>query len=388
MRRRDVAVAVAVTGLLLSACGSETKDAVGASPSAEGTPAASAAPTPSATPTAEAAADPASVKANELGKVPVMMYHQIKAPAEGKKIGEYDQTPDEFRAELTRMYDAGFRPVTTRDLIAGKIDIPAGKHPVVLTFDDASASQIQIGADGNPTADSAVGIMEQFEKDHPDWKSTASMYVNTAPKAFLDDKALPWLAANGYEIGAHTVNHANLKQSSDATVQKELGKNVADVLAIVPGYEITTMARPFGIAAVNEALMYAGSFEGQDYKFDGVLLVGSDPSKSPFNAEFDPHYVHRIRSGPKTAPVDTDSTFWLDLFDKGKWSVYTSDGNPDKISYPADSTVKIADKYKDKANPYAESGSSMATSAPTSASTSSPEPTTTSSPEATSTPSS
>lgn len=366
MRRRGVAAAAAVTGLLLTACGSDTKDAVPASPAAE-TPVATAAPSVTPTPTVDAAVDPASVEANELGRVPVFMYHQIKA----EPNQEYDQTPEEFKAELQRLYDMDFRPITLRDFLEGKIDIPAGKHPFLMTFDDSSPTQIKIGPDGSPTPETAVGILEQFEKDHPDWTSTGVFYVNTVPTPFNDEKGLPWLAANGYEIGAHTAEHVNLKKLSDANVQKQLAKNVADIQKLVPGYDVFSLSRPFGIASTNEELMYSGSYEGTSYEFDGVMLVGSDPNKSPFHEEFDGHYIHRIRSGPKARPVDTDSKYWLDLLDKGKWTVYTSDGNPDVISYPDDSTIKVASKWADKVKTYSKSSTGSSSSSSSSSSGSS-----------------
>ena len=357
MRRRGVAAAVAVTGLLLTACGSETKEAVPASPASEGTPSASPSATPTVEPTA-AAVDPAGVKANELGKVPVMMYHQVKVDAHDA----YDQTPDDFRKELERLYKDDYRPVTARDFIAGKIDIPAGKHAVVMTFDDSSVSQAQIGADGNPTADSALGIMEKFAKDYPDWKSTATFYVNTEPAPFNDAKVMPWLVEHGYEVGSHTITHANLKNLSESGALKEIGGNVRDIQAALPGYTVTTFARPFGIAPANLQLLHGGTYESTTYKFDGVMLVGSDPNKSPFNADFDPFAIHRIRSGSKTKPVDMDATYWMASLEAGPSSVYTSDGDPDKISYPATSTIKIADKYKDKANAYSATSSSSGSS--------------------------
>jgi hypothetical protein len=51
--------------------------------------------------------DPARVRANELGVIPVMMYHQIKP----KITGPYDTTPRDFRAGLQRMFRAGYRPI-------------------------------------------------------------------------------------------------------------------------------------------------------------------------------------------------------------------------------------------------------------------------------------
>ena len=51
--------------------------------------------------------------------------------------------PEDFKNELVRMHKDGFVPVTFRDMIAGNIDIPAGKHPVVMTFDDSSPGHMR-----------------------------------------------------------------------------------------------------------------------------------------------------------------------------------------------------------------------------------------------------
>lgn len=343
MRRPRVVLAVAVTGLLLTACASDT-DADSEPPGAGvASPSASATPTPTA-----AAVNPASVEANELGRVPVMMYHKLMD--ETCTACVYDQTPEEFRDELQRMYDADFRPITTAQLISGEFDVPAGKRPVVLTFDDGDKSQIQIGPDGTPTADSAVGIMEAFEGDNPDWKSTASFYVNSNP--FEDDEGVRWLVENGYEVGVHTMDHINLKQSSEAEIQEQIGGNIAEIKEIAPDATMTTMAKPFGIAPENVALLESGSYEGGSYELAGTLDVGSDPSVSPYSADFDPYSINRIRSGPKDKPVDTDSTWWLDGLEDGTWTPFVSDGDPNTISYPADSTVEISADWESKASEY------------------------------------
>jgi peptidoglycan/xylan/chitin deacetylase (PgdA/CDA1 family) len=358
MRRRTVAVAAAVTGLLLSACGGNESDNADQPPAVVDIPTAAASPSPSAsTAPVGSSVDAASVNANELGKVPVMMYHVVKpSPA-----GDYDQSPEEFKAELERLYKENYRPITAVDFVEGKIDIPAGTHPVVLTFDDSTTSQAQIGADGQPTPDSALGIMEAFEKTYPDWKSTATFYVNNG--SFADEKVIPWLVNNGYEVGSHTATHANLKQLQDSGVQKEIATNVAYIQSLAPGYEVKTFARPLGIAPVNRALMETGSFEGKSYKFIGVMLVGSNPSKSAFDTTFDGLAIPRIRSG--RGEQQLDSGYWLTQMAKNPSGIYTSDGDPNKISFPKAKEAELAAKWKDKANPYEPAGATS-TTAPTS----------------------
>jgi peptidoglycan/xylan/chitin deacetylase (PgdA/CDA1 family) len=355
MRRPHAVLAVAVTGLLLSGCGSQG-DGEKLNAGASAAPAASDAPAASPEASAAAAVDPAAVSANELGKVPVMMYHVVKVDAKG----EYDQTPDDFRKELERLYKDDYRPVTASDFSTGKIDIPAGKHAIVMTFDDSTVSQAQIGADGQPTPDTALGIMEAFGKEHPDFKITATFYVNSG--SFSDAKVIPWLVEHGYEVGAHTLTHANLKQISSDKVLKEIGGNVNEIEAAVPGYKVKTFARPFGIAPLDKMQLHSGTYEGKAYNFTGVMLVGSNPSPSPYSSTFDAFAIPRIRSGLKSKPVLMDSGYWLDSLEKSPKSLYVSDGDPNKISFPADSSVKIAEAFKDKANPYSASGSTAGSS--------------------------
>lgn len=366
MRRRTVAAAAAVTGLLLTGCGSSEEKA----PPVAVDSTSSAVPTPSATTSTAPAGsvDPASVGANELGLVPVMMYHVVKpSPA-----GEYDQSPEEFRAELERLYKENYRPVTAIDFVNGEIDIPAGTHPVVLTFDDSTTSQAQIGPDGQPTPDTALGIMEAFGKQYPDWKSTATFYVNNG--SFADAKVIPWLVEHGYEVGAHTATHANLKNLSDSGVQKEIATNVAEIEAAAPGYTVKTLARPFGIAPVNKQLVAQGTYEGKSYNMLGVMLVGSNPSPSVFASKFDPIAIPRIRSGKGDQQLD--SGYWLTQMARNPKGIYTSDGDPNKISFPKSDEAKLNSKYASKANAY-EAAGTTATSSPTSGTVSTSTPSST-----------
>jgi hypothetical protein len=120
---------------------------------------------------------PADVQANELGLIPVLMYHRLMpVPA-----SVFDRTPDDFRAELERLAREDYVPITTAELAAGRIDIPAGKHPVVLTFDDGDPTTLTFGPDGTPAAGTAVRILLDVAAAHPGFRPVASMYVNADP---------------------------------------------------------------------------------------------------------------------------------------------------------------------------------------------------------------
>ncbi|WP_280329812.1 polysaccharide deacetylase family protein [Nocardia wallacei] len=290
------------------------------------------------------APDPAAVAADELGLVPILMYHQLSpAPA-----GEYDQTPEEFRAELERLYREGYRPVTAAEYAAGQMDIPAGAHPVVLTFDDSTVSQVAFGPDGNPLPGSAVGILAEFAATHPGFLATATFYVTD--DLFGDDpRALPWLTAHGYDLGAHTATHANLGNLDTAGVQRELALNVRTIQQAVPGAPVLTMALPLGVAPEEPAAARAGAWDGTSYAFGAVMLVGSEPAPSPYGP-MDPTAVPRIRSG--RGEVAFDSAYWLDQLAAHPERRYTSDGDPQRISFPANRSEALAAPWSARAHPY------------------------------------
>ncbi|MFD3743089.1 polysaccharide deacetylase family protein [Nocardia sp. NPDC058633] len=288
--------------------------------------------------------NPAEIAANELGLVPVLMYHQITP----NPVGEYDQTPAEFRDELERLYREGYRPVTAAEYISGDLDLPAGTHPVVLTFDDSTSSQLAFTETGAVAADTAAAILTEFGDRYPDFRPVATFYVNNEPFDG-DPRALPWLTAHGHDIGAHTASHPNLAGLDADSVQRELVQNVRAVTAAAPGATVRTMALPLGIYPSDRTLAATGSWDGTTYAFDAVMLVGSNPAPSP-HGEVDPGGVPRIRSGLGAVPFD--SAHWLDWLAAHPDERYTADGDPARVSYPRHLTAALADRFADRANPY------------------------------------
>ena len=334
------AVALAVTLVaVLSACGSSSD-----SPNATRAPVPQTAPTPPPV-------DPAAVKANELGVVPVLMYHRLTPTPKA----EYDRTPDDFRAELLRLYDSGYRPVLARELVAGTIDVPAGKSPVVLTFDDSTVSQYRLAPDGTVVPDTAIGILLEFSRTHPDFRPAATLYVNGNPfEARAGTAELKDLVGRGFELGAHTLTHQNLARTDAENVQKELVEGLRVITTAIPDLKVTTMALPFGGAPVERGLAHTGTWDGQGYSFDGVFLVGAEPAPSPFSAAFAPLRIPRIRSaGPDAGGKPSfGSSFWLDSLDKHPERRYVSDGDVGHVSFPMAEQAKLGAGAAGKARAY------------------------------------
>ncbi len=272
---------------------------------------------------------------NELGKVMVLEYHLIGYPED-----RWRRTPENFRKDLQMLYDNDFYPVSVLDMAHGNINVPAGKTPFALTFDDSSAGQFRyLEKKGQLFIDPecALGIMEDFKKKHKDFPITATFYVLPAIKPTLrlfaqpeyKKQKLEWLVKNGYEIGSHNWYHSMLSKLSDAEVQKHLSMFVKEIRAFLPDYEVKTMALPLGMHAKNRALEVKGEFEGTKYNHQAVLLVGSVSSVSPYSKDFKPLAIQRVQAGEHTENPETFMKSQIKHQTR-----FVSDGDPKTITAP------------------------------------------------------
>lgn len=369
------AAALVLLAFLVAACGpwgrTTAEDADRAtvtpgspSPAAAAEPGPAEAPEPAEEPagepdtTGETASDAdlhqaaADVEANELGAVPVIMYHRL-LPDGG---GEYDLTPEEFRAELAFLYERGYRPIRTVDLVRGEIDVPAGTTPVVLTFDDGSREQAALDEDGQIAGDTAIGILLEFAEAHPDFTPVASLYLNAGPfgGGTGHEAVVVELHERGFELGNHSYGHANLANIDDAEVQRELAHGASAITGIVPEADVVTLSLPFGVWPQDRSLAATGTWEGESYHHEGVLLVGAAPAPSPFHVDFEPLAIPRIRSSPSWSGGDPDygSAFWLEWLDAQPGRRYISDGNPDTIAFPEELADQLDPRHADRAVSY------------------------------------
>ncbi|MDX6287063.1 MAG: hypothetical protein QOG53_2548 [Frankiales bacterium] len=279
------------------------------------------------------------------------MHHRVTE----KVDSEFDMTPAYYRAELERLYAEGYYPVTTLDLVHGNFGhVPAGKTPVVMTFDDGSSNQFGYTASGAIKPDSGIGILLDFNREHPDFPAIASVYINQQPFGIADTaKALGDLHRLGFEIGNHTLHHANLKQLDPAHVQAELGALQAMVEQAVPGVRTRTMALPLGVEPHDKALARSGLFRGKRYLNEGVLLVGANPSHSPFHKSFDAQALPRIRSSSYQGGTgEFLAKYWLDYLKAHPTQRYRAAANPGRITFPKSFADVLNPKLRGRAVSY------------------------------------
>ncbi len=283
-------------------------------------------------------------KPNELGLIMVLEYHSVAKPE-----ARWTRTPDNFRKDLDNLYKMGYYLTPLKDFVNNTMDIPVGKKPVILTFDDSREDQFKYIKDkfGKEIIDPdcAVGVIEEFSKKHNDFGKAATFFVLPSV-GFGQTKAdakkkFEFLANNGYEIGNHTLNHPMLASLKDEKVKEEIALNVIGVQKYVPNYQVVSLAYPYGSVPKNVKVVESGEYKGTKYKNIAAFLVGSEPSYSPISKKFKPFYIPRIQA------IQSEFDRHFGFFKSIPSYQYISDGNKDTITIPKELVVGLKDSIKD-----------------------------------------
>jgi hypothetical protein len=294
----------------------------------------------------------AQFKPNELGSIPVLEYHEITTD-EGK-ADQFNRPVSKFRVDLQWLYDHNFFVVPMHDLITNSINAPAGKHPVVLSFDDSTIGQFryEIADDDTATIDpnSAVAILEDFFNAHPDFGrggffSVWPNYCFDWDERKIHDEQTPlcqdklkWLLDHGYEIGNDTFNpQQSLLDVDNDTFKQQIGKAIVWLQSMVPEIQADILNMPFGEYPDSgkhpqqwQWLRDGFDYQGTPVKIIGAVTTGNQPSYAPVSTNWDPMFVYRI----PTCECEGGFSTWFPQFEAQPELLYTSDGNPSTITVP------------------------------------------------------
>lgn len=233
---------------------------------------------------------------NELGKIPIFVYHQI-----GERETRWQRSYTNFQNDLLWLYHNDYRTVSMTDFTLGRINLPLGKKPVILTFDDGLPSQLTI-KNGVVSETSAVGIMDAFLKVYPDFGPHAVFYINQHPFSTSDSEkvALSYLINTGREIGNHTEHHADISKLDFPDIEKEIWGLKQHIYSLgLPPFSFNTVAYPYGLIADQVRL------QSVDKWASFGLLVGAEPAVTIYDARFDAMHIPRIQ------PIDSEWKHWF-----------------------------------------------------------------------------
>lgn len=292
---------------------------------------------------------------NELGRVPIMMYHGI-IPIENEDteyIGGnvdkdgYNRTVEAFREDLEFYYKSGYRMIRLQDYIDGNIEVELGYSPLILTFDDGNENNFKVLGESNGELiidpDCAVGVLEEFKKKYPDYGVTATFFLNSSlfGQEQYNDKILKWLVEHGYDIGNHTMNHVDFTEIGIEDTNREVGGVYSLLDNIIPGKYVSIVALPFGSPYQkthdNYSAIIDSNYYGKLYHTIGALRVGWEASVSCFDIDFDPLFLKRIRAYDNGG-MEFDIEMNFKLLESNR---FVSDGDKDTIVILQDDLGKV-----------------------------------------------
>jgi peptidoglycan/xylan/chitin deacetylase (PgdA/CDA1 family) len=198
-------------------------------------------------------------------RVPILMYHYIRVnPDPRDKVGfGLSVTPSDFARQMDWLAGNGFNPVDFDDLrgyLLGHGTMPG--RPVVLTFDD--------------------GYRDLYTAAYPVLHAHRYKAVAYVPAGFVNSpvsvtaEQVLEMDANGIEIGAHSVSHADLTRLSPADLAHEIHDSKVMLEALL-GHQVRDFCYPYGRTndAVTRAVQDAG-FETATTTQPGVVHSAGD----------------------------------------------------------------------------------------------------------------
>jgi peptidoglycan/xylan/chitin deacetylase (PgdA/CDA1 family) len=182
-----------------------------------------------------------AVPIDRNAQVVVLCYHRL----EGKAGGAYSIEPALFEKHMQELKDMGIGVISMQDLLqwrAGKKNIPP--KAAMITIDDGYASGMEVG----------LPILKKY--GYPATFFVYTNYINSGGKS-LTWAQLEELRDGGYEIGSHTVSHADLrsmprKGSKFATYEEWLKNELLGSKQLLEehlGIKVAAIAYPGGFSS-------------------------------------------------------------------------------------------------------------------------------------------
>lgn len=201
----------------------------------------------------------------EITRVPILVYHVVGLP-HGCPGGLY-VAPSEFREQVQYLVANGYHAVTLSQVVdawRGRGSLPS--KPVVITFDDGYVGDY-------------LYVLPELKRTQ--YVATLFLTVDRLGKeGGLTPDMVRELLGAGWELGSHTLTHADLTRLDSSQLRREIEES-RQVLSGQFGIEVTSFCYPYG---------YLNSRVKEEVKRSGYLAAcGSSPGLG------DPQEVYALR---------------------------------------------------------------------------------------------
>ena len=184
--------------------------------------------------------------------VPIIMYHRIDISPINS---QYYVPTDKFEAEMKLLRDWEYTPITTEMLIKAILegaDLPA--RPIIISFDDGNLDNYT----------NAFPIMQKYG-------FTGVLYIvgnYIGAENYMNADQIKEMAASGWEVGSHSMSHADLKFLEPQRQRYEVVES-KKYLEETLGVPIKTIAYPFGTSngSIIDYAHFAGYIAGMSLGF-------------------------------------------------------------------------------------------------------------------------
>jgi hypothetical protein len=246
-------------------------------------------------------------------QVPILTYHRFLPDTYAQSTAVKTRFAD-FRSHLERLYDAGYSVIPLESWLAGELNTPTGRRPLIITIDDAFfADQISLIDDGEISPQTGIGVMWEFYREHPEFGFSAALFASLGDKLYLGGeealaKAIVWGLEHGIIPYNHFYSHPRLDLTENRWIPWEAEKNdlyLRKLLASQARSDLTDrlgniLALPYGVWPLTEAGRAAllGYVNPEGMPVQAVLEVDyayrARLAEAPYAEDFDPLHVPRI----------------------------------------------------------------------------------------------
>lgn len=206
----------------------------------------------------------------------VLMYHRVVADRQLSHAHWTCLHVQQLRKQLEMLDRWGFTPITFQDywlFLQGQLDLP--RKPVILTFDDGYLD----------TYENAFPLLQEygvkaviFAIGNPQIRTNVwdeALKLPIAP--LMEGKHLIEMHTAGFEIGAHSMNHAKLTTLNDEEASEEISRS-RTLLETLVNAPVRSFSYPHGL--VNEKVKSMVAEAGYNFGcavFSGPATFGMEP---------------------------------------------------------------------------------------------------------------
>lgn len=174
----------------------------------------------------------------------VLMYHMISPHKRNAKFNKLRVDPAEFERQLSWLQSTGWKFVFVSELLTD----PTSKQ-VAITFDDGYRDNFLVADPILKKFDAKATLYLVSDRHDRDWSVSKKEHhaegeLMAEPK-LLDEDVTQMLTSNRWELGGHTLTHANLLNLDLETCQHEIVQCRVELERLFCS-EVVSFAYPFG----------------------------------------------------------------------------------------------------------------------------------------------